>query len=65
MKIVMNHGKDGWLLKMISRTDPVIINSSITQYQKHHNWITMVLKIPYLKYRWIRMKGFKLLMSLL
>jgi hypothetical protein len=24
MKTVMNHSHDGWLLKMISRTDPVI-----------------------------------------
>jgi hypothetical protein len=24
MKTEMNHGQDGWLLKMISRTDPVI-----------------------------------------
>ena len=25
MKTVMNHSQDGWLLKMISRTDPVIL----------------------------------------
>ena len=30
MKTVMNHSHDGWLLKMISRTDPVILVGLLT-----------------------------------
>ena len=32
MKTVMNHSQDGGLLKMISRTDPVISMGAISAY---------------------------------
>ena len=34
MKTVMNHSQGGWLLKMISRTDPVIKPSGPVEINK-------------------------------
>ena len=37
MKTVMNQSHDGWLLKMISRTDPVT-NKVVPFQRKHSTW---------------------------
>ena len=42
MKTVMNQSHDGWLLKMISRTDPVILRKVFDWYQGGREGITTV-----------------------
>ena len=45
MKTVMNHSHDGWLLKMISRTDPVINLMTLWDIKAEHLWRVLMLQV--------------------